>query len=350
MSVINGVSLFANVGIAESYIKKHKIEIVVANELMPNRVAFYKELYPSCEMVQGDITKKEIFNEVLEKAQAKQCDFLIATPPCQGMSLAGKMRENDPRNSLIKYVIKMVKKLKPKNILIENVPRVLKTYLVDRKKKMKIVEYVKKELEPLGYVVNPVVVDSADYGTPQKRKRAIFLISYKAHWKLPEKEKQITVLEAIGNLPSLESGESSDIEFHYAKKHNPRHIAFLQHTPTGKSALQNIVHYPKKENGERIKGYETTYKRIDWKKPAPTITMANGSISSQNNVHPGRLKDDGTYSDARVLSLKEIFILTGLPQNWRPPQWARENFIREVIGEGVPPKLIDRLLITMPKS
>jgi DNA (cytosine-5)-methyltransferase 1 len=109
------------------------------------------------------------------------------------------------------------------------------------------------------------------------------------------------------------------------------------------------VHYPKKEDGTRIKGYATTYKRIEWDKPAPTITMANGSVSSQNNVHPGTLKKDGTYSDARVLTLKEIFILTGLPDSWNPPSWASENMIRQVIGEGVPPKLIDSILTTIPK-
>ena len=346
--MIHGVSLFANVGIAETYMKNHNVEIVVANELLPRRVDFYKEMYPTCEMVEGDITKKEVFNKVLQKAQEKKCDFLIATPPCQGMSIAGKMQENDPRNSLIKYVIKMVKKLKPTNILIENVPRVLHTYLVHKKKKIKITEFIKQELEPLGYNINPVIVDSADYNTPQKRRRAIFLISKIKRWSPPPKSPKITVREAIAHLPSLESLESSDIPFHFAKKHNPRHIKCLLHTPSGKSALENEVHYPKKEDGSKIKGYETTYKRIDWDKPAPTITMANGSISSQNNVHPGRLQKDGTYSDARVLTLKEIFILSGLEEDWNPPQWARGNFIREVIGEGVPPKLIESLLSTMP--
>ena len=109
------------------------------------------------------------------------------------------------------------------------------------------------------------------------------------------------------------------------------------------------MHYPKKADGTRIKGFATTYKRIEWDKPAPTITMANGSVSSQNNVHPGVLLEDGTYSNARVLTLKEIFILTGLPDDWNPPQWASENLIRQVIGEGVPPKLIDSLLSSMPK-
>ena len=200
----------------------------------------------------------------------------------------------------------------------------------------------------MGYIINPVVVDAAEFGTPQSRKRAIFLISKSSKWELPTKQKKITVREMIEHLPTLESGGTSAIKYHNAKTHNDRHISFLKQTPTGKTALHNKVHYPKKVDGTRIKGYDTTYKRIEWDKPSPTITMANGSVSSQNNVHPGRLNKDGTYSDARVLTLKEIFILTGLPDDWTPPEWASENLIRQVIGEGVPPMLIDSLLSTMP--
>jgi len=346
---MNGVSLFANVGIAETYIHNHGINIVVANELLKNRAAFHQENHPKCKMIQGDITDKTIYNEVLDYAKEKKCDFLIATPPCQGMSIAGKMQEDDPRNSLIKFVVEMIKSLEPTHALIENVPGVLKTYISLKGEKVKIVDYINNELKPLGYYINPVVVDAADYGTPQTRKRAIFLISKTALWNLPPKMEKISVREAIASLPSLESGEKSKIKYHYAKQHNERHISVLIHTPSGKTALHNKVHYPKKEDGTRIKGFATTYKRIEWDKPAPTITMANGSVSSQNNVHPGRKKEDGTYSDARVLTLKEIFILTGLPDNWEPPEWASENLVRHVIGEGVPPRLIDALLSSMPK-
>ncbi len=346
--MIKGVSLFANVGIAETYIKNQGIKIVVANELMKNRAEFYAQMHPECQMIQGDITSDETFNAVAKAAKKEQCDFLIATPPCQGMSLAGKMHENDPRNSLIKYVVKLAQELEPTNILIENVPKVLNTYLVHKGEKLKITDFIRSELEPLGYIINPVIVDASDYGTPQKRRRAIFLISKLKKWEVPLKQEKISVREMIEHLPSLESGESSKITYHSAKKHNARHIAFLKQTPTGKSALHNKVDYPKKSDGTRIKGYATTYKRIEWDKPAPTITMANGSISSQNNVHPGRKLADGSYSDARVLTLKEIFILTGLPDEWTPPVWASENFIRQVIGEGVPPKLIESLLCVMP--
>lgn len=81
--MINGVSLFSNVGIAETYIKNHNINIVVANEMLEKRATFYKEHYRDCNMIQGDITDKDIFNKVLNEAKSKNCDFLIATPPCQ---------------------------------------------------------------------------------------------------------------------------------------------------------------------------------------------------------------------------------------------------------------------------
>ena len=346
-NTINGVSLFANVGIAETYISQHNITMTVANELLENRVRFHKQNHPNCHTIGGDITSKETYAAVLSAAKKDKCDFLLATPPCQGMSIAGRMQENDPRNSLIKYVIKMIQDLQPTYALIENVPQMLRTYLVHNGEKIKVVDFILNELQD--YVVNYKVVDAAEYGTPQSRKRAIFLISKKKKWEFPKAEKKITVAEAIGHLPSLESGESSSIEYHNAKKHNDRHILCLRHTPSGKSALHNKQYYPKKLDGNRVKGYTTTYKRIEWQKPAPTITMANGSVSSQNNVHPGKLKADGTYSDARVLTLKEIFILTGLPEDWHPPKWASDNFIRQVIGEGVPPRLIERLLQTLPR-
>ncbi len=347
---MKGVSLFANVGIAETYIKNHDIKIVVANELLEKRAKFYQEHYKNCNMICGDITVKDIYNQVLQEAKKQNCEFLIATPPCQGMSVAGKMKKDDPRNSLVKYVIKFIKDLRPTSIIIENVPGILKTYLEQNGKKIQIVDFVKNELEKLNYFINYDVVDAADYGTPQTRKRAIFLISKNDIWQFPKKQKQITVKEAIGHLPPLESEEKSDILYHCAKKHNDRHILWLKHTPTGKTALDNKIYYPQKEDGTRIKGYKTTYKRIEWDKPAPTITMANGSVSSQNNCHPGRLQKDGTYSDARVLTIKEILILTGLPDDWTPPAWASENLIRQVIGEGIPPRLIDNLLETMPKE
>ena len=346
---IKGISLFCNVGIAETYLPNSGVEIVVANELLPDRVKFYSHLYPATTIVEGDITKDKIFSKLISLYKEKGCNFLMATPPCQGMSVAGKMDKDDPRNKLIIKVIEFIKKTTPDNILIENVPGVLKFSILVNKKPIRIVDYIKENLEPMGYTINFKVLDAADYNTPQYRKRAIFLISKFGKWEVPTAQPHITVEEAIGDLPSLESGGVSPIKNHYAKKHNQCHITWMKHTPTGKTAFDNKVHFPKKD-GRRIRGFATTYKRIRWDEPAPTITMSNGAISSQNNVHPGRPNPDGTYSDARTLSILELQRLMGLPDNWDIPQWAKDNLIRKVIGEGFPPRFAESCLTTMPQK
>ncbi len=335
-----GLSLFANVGIAETYLNGIGYPIVLANELLEERAKFYKHLHGH-DVIAGDITNKEVFKKIIDSAKEKQVNFIMATPPCQGMSVAGQMKEDDPRNSLIIKAMDAFKELKPEFMLIENVPQMFRTSILVKGKAINIKDYIKEVADKYGYKVKFDVFDAADYGTPQNRKRSftrIYKDSYE--WVDPIKQKWVSVEESIGDLPSLEAGEKSNVhKFHYAKKHNENHVLWMKHTPTGKTAHENKVYFPQKD-GRKIKGFATTYKRISWDKPAPTITMANGSVSSQNNVHPGRLKKDGTYSDARVLSVLEIVRLTGLADDWNPPDWANENLIRQVIGEAIPPNLV----------
>ncbi len=101
--MIKGLSLFANVGIAETYLKDVGVDTVVANELLEERVNFYRHLYPSCDMIQGDIKDPDVYKKVITKSKELNVEFLIATPPCQGMSYAGHKDPNDIRNSLITY-------------------------------------------------------------------------------------------------------------------------------------------------------------------------------------------------------------------------------------------------------
>ena len=189
-------------------------------------------------------------------------------------------------------------------------------------------------------------MDSSDYGVPQTRLRAIIkMCPCNEEWTWPVPiEKKVTVREAIGYLPSLEAGEKSDIKWHFARKHDERHILWMKHTASGTSAFSNPVYYPKKKDGTRIKGYESSYRRIKWDEPSPTITMRNDAISSQRNVHPGRELSDGTYSDARVLTPLELMILNSLPTNWNIPDDTPEILIRQVIGESIPPLMIKKIV------
>lgn len=338
-----GLSLFANVGIAETYLKNIAFPIVLANELLPERVNFYQHLHGH-DAISGSITENNVYDNIISTSKNLGINFILATPPCQGMSIAGKMKVDDPRNILIIKAMQAFKDLLPEFMLIENVPQMFKTSILLNGSVINIKDYLQSVAEEYYYNIKFDIFDAADYGTPQNRKRSFTRIYKKTYnWIDPEKQKWITVEDSIGNLPSLEAGEKSSINYHYASKHNDNHILWMKHTPTGQTALENPVHYPQKDN-RKIKGFSTTYKRISWNKPAPTITMANGSISSQNNVHPGRLLKDGTYSDARVLTLLEIFRLTGLPDNWNPPEWAKDSLIRHVIGEAIPPKLVENII------
>ena len=160
---------------------------------------------------------------------------------------------------------------------------------------------------------------------------------------------RISLADAIGDLLSLESGETSDIKWHYAKYHNEREVLALRHTPEGKSAMQNEYYFPRKADGTAIKGFHNTYKRMKWDEPCPARAMNNGNMGGHNNVHPGRLLPDGTYSDARVLTLRELFIVSSLPADWDLPEWCTDNLIRTVIGEAIPPRFSFNIVKTIGK-
>lgn len=264
--------------------------------------------------------------------------------------MIGKNKSNDQmladkRNYLIFHSFDIIDEVDPSFVLIENVSRFFKIKFKIDDKFYSIEEIVRNKYGEK-YNIDCSIFDASDYGVPQHRERAIIRMWKKGYsWDNPEKQRKITLREAIGDLPSLESGEKSNIKNHYARVHTAQHILVMKHTPTGHSAFENPIFYPKNEiTGERLKGYAATYKRMDWDKPAPTITMRNDCISSQSNVHPGRLLDDGTYSDARVLSIRELFILSSLNPDLNLPPFASDIQIRHMIGEAVPPKLISEIL------
>ena len=365
---LKGLSLFANVGIAETYLKDVGVDIVVANELLEDRARFYQHLYPDCNMICGDIQNFMVFESIYDAAIRKKVDFLIATPPCQGMSPAGKKDPFDPRNQLIDYAVEMILRLKPKFVLLENVMQQLKTKIRHNGKVILIPDYLRIRLRDLYEFNSNPVIDTKFYGVPQQRKRAIFLLSRKdtgVRWEFPEKEKKlVTLREAIGDLPSLDplvvEPEHRSVfpdygtklkkgllvsKWHYPKEHFWRHVEILMHTPEGQSARKNPVFYPKREDGVRIKGAPRTYMRMTWDRPAPTITIQNASVTTFQTIHPGRpTSTPGIYSDPRVLTIFELLRVTTLPDDWNIPDWASDSLVRKVIGEGIPPLLVKKIV------
>ena len=344
------MSLFSSAGIGEYYLSRAGVQIVVANELIPKRGNLYRSIYPNHKMVIGDIMDEKVFQKVRDVALENDVEFLIASPPCQGISVAGKNRNiedmaKDSRNYLITQVVKMIKEISPSYVIIENVPLLLKLKLFIEGNLLTVEEILENEFNEL-YNIDYGIYDTSDFGTPQVRKRAIIRMYKKGLiWNLPQKShKKITVRDAIGDLPSLEAGEESGIKWHYGRNHDENQVIWMKHTATGHSAFENKYYFPKKKDGTPIKGYQSSYRRIKWDEPSPTITIRNDAISSQRNVHPGKLLEDGTYSDARVMTILELMRLTGLPDNWPIPDDTPEILIRQVLGECIPPLLIEALV------
>lgn len=367
--MVNALSLFANVGIAETYLHEVGVNVVIANELLNDRARFYSHLYPHCNMVEGDIKDYKIKNKIIDLSQKHNVEFILATPPCQGMSKAGHKDNDDIRNILILHAIEIIKKLNPKYVLIENVVQQLKTEIFYNGKKMLIPEIVKLELGNAYNINSEHILDTEKFGVPQKRRRALFLLVRKDlgfTWEIPKlNEKIVALRDAIGSLPSLDpplrdvtntleifpdyekkKEEGLKIsKWHYARPHVWRNVECMLHTPTGCSARKNPVFYPKNSKGELVGGSIQAYTRMEWDQPAPTVTTYNHTISSFRNVHPGRYDEKtGLYSDPRVLTIFELMRVTTLPDDWNIPEWASELLIRQVIGEGIPPLAIKKVV------
>lgn len=178
-TVYNGLSLFSSGGIGEYYLNETNVKIKVANELIKERADFYKFMYPDSKMICGDIQDEDIFNKIINESLENKINLIISTSPCQGMSKCGKMQFNDPRNSLFLYTLKIIKIIKPKYVLIENVPEMLKSYyLNENNEKEKILDRITNELSNQ-YNIESKILNSKDFDVPQSRKRAIILISRK---------------------------------------------------------------------------------------------------------------------------------------------------------------------------
>lgn len=356
---IRYTSLFANVGIGTYYLKDMGLECAVANEIVPDRVKWHRSIYKTCETIEGNIQDPTIFEKIIKAHKEKGCELLLASPVCKDFSRANTSasRMTSKRTALFINTLDFIKATKPKWVMIENVP----DFLFMKPKSVEDVllgktigEYLKEELETLGYKVNIGVFSAADYGTAQDRTRGIILASQTKLWNFPKKDKFRKMLfDVIGDLPSLEPGQSDpERPLHYALPLPQCQIDFLSHTPTGCSAWQNAKKYQPvnidgKQSGAQFK---SSFMRKDWSKPSNTILTDNSSIGGMVNIHPGRPLSNGTYSDCRPFSILELLRISGLPDNYPIPIEFKnnDNLIREVIGECFLPLHVKALLSTLP--
>ena len=199
------IDLFAGVGGLSLGFEQAGFNVVLANEYDPEIASAYQMNHPHTQMIVGDITSLDL-EETFGKL-AGQIDVIIGGPPCQGFSQKGQRKTiHDSRNFLFKYYVKVVELVHPKYFLMENVPNLLTAEH----------GYFQKEIVELfssiGYQLTTGVLNAADYGVPQNRRRAVIL-GKRDHPApaLPEKmSTHVTIWDAIGDLAFLQSGEGTE--------------------------------------------------------------------------------------------------------------------------------------------
>ncbi len=342
-------------------------------EVKKKEIEEEKTLHLDKEKSIFDISSKSILDSIrLEKGEP---DIIIGGPPCQSFSTAGMRRGlRDERGMSVLEYIRKVKEIRPKVFVFENVHGIKsmamnhmsfydrvamdESKLKKAQKKGSLFEFIEKkfrdlEKEEYGYSIDHDVLNAADFGVPQNRKRFILIgirkelgdakeilneIKTKAEYADPRKaeklhKKEWRTLEAIkdkfeGESP-VDCAKFSDSVIEYLS-HVPKEVGGcwidlppnLQKKAMGGAADTDDPRRKGKQGGRR--GF---YRRLSWYKPSPTLVTSPTQLGTCM-CHP-------TYD--RPLSLKEYALIQGFPENWKF-QGSLANKYR-MIGEAVPVEL-----------
>ncbi len=381
---LNYISLFSSAGVGCYGFKLEGFDCIATNEIIERRLQVqknnkkckYESGYLSGDIRNEDV-KQKIYKEIelwKRKEKINDVDVLIATPPCQGISVANhKKKDEKGRNSLIIESIKLTKEIKPKFFIFENVRSFLNTACTDiGGKDKKISEAIELNLGG-AYNILSKVINFKEHGSNSSRTRTVVigtrkdLLDITPYDLFPEKRSEKTLKQVIGNLPELKKmGEFSKNDFyHQYRKYSKHMLDWICDIKEGQSAFDNkdpkkIPHrvvdgkiiYNQKKNGDK-------YTRCFWDKVASCIHTRNDIFSSQATIHP---------RDNRVFSIRELMLLMTIPDSFR---WIdmdldelnklseeektslllKEDInIRQSIGEAVPTEIFRQIAEKVKKK
>lgn len=328
------ISLFSSAWIGCYGFQLEDFSCVATVEILEKRLNIQK-LNHKCKYdswyISDDITMEVSKNKIRSELERwnisktwNDLDVLIATPPCQGMSVANHKKGNElNRNSLVIESILLTKEILPKFFIFENVRAFLKSECLDADGKDKTIkEAIESSLGWL-YHITYQVINFKDYGNPSSRTRTLVigtrknLIEATPFDIFPSLVPERTLKEVIWHLPALETmGTSlSDDIYHNFKKYPSRMRTWIDSIKEWESAFNNIDpnKIPHKVVDEKIifnvNKNGDKYKRQYWSKAAPCVHTRNDILSSQNTVHP---------VDDRVFSIREVMLMMSVPGsfNW----------------------------------
>lgn len=344
------IDLFSGCGGSALGFSQSGFPIKVAVDIDKSASESFKANFPDCAVFASDITY--ISGKELLKAggfkSGKQV-ILIACPPCQGFSSARRNSERltDPRNKLVYEFLRIVEEIKPLAFVLENVPGLAKGI-----GKPLFVQILQR-LNELGYQTVYDVVNTADYGVPQRRKRLVLIGTNNPDIRLsfppktntdPSKSDDLpawnTVREAISDLPHVKAGEKHPDDFMQASASLAEiNLKRIQHTPQDGGDRMSWPEELILECHKSTKGHKDVYGRMRWDYPSPTMTGGCVMISKGRFGHP---------EQDRAISLREAARLQTFPDNFK----FIGNFgqIAEQIGNAVPPLLAKRAADALLRS
>lgn len=333
------IDLFAGVGgLSYGFAKDNAFEIIAANEILPNMAKAYELNHPEVKVYCKDIKEFGIADLNQDfNIKAGDIDLIVGGPPCQAYSTVGKRLIDDPRGQLFQEYFRVLKEIKPKMFLFENVKGLLS--MQDGKLLKNIIEL----FESLGYKVQYKVLNAADFGAPQIRERVIIIGSSSenqfeypkpTHFNSEESidlfsqnlKPYLTLSDAISDLPFIKSGAES---FEYSsepnndfqkimRKNAPKKL--LDHNaPTNNQKLVKIMESlpdggSPNDLPEELRpksGFANTYCRLWWKRPSTTITRNLSTPSSSRCIHPIAPRPLTTREGARIQCFPDDYIFYG---------------------------------------
>jgi len=303
------VELFAGAGLLSHALKREGFTITFAVELDPI----------CCKTYRRNVGHHIVCSDVRNASYEGPCDILVAGPPCQGFSTLNRKRHNDVRQLLTYEVVNWVERLKPSVVAIENVAAFLET---------EHYQAVRDRLERLGYLVEARVLDAADFGVPQFRRRSFLVASKLGPLEWPKTvAKTVSVRQAWKGL----SEEPDGANMHTAPIPSPLALSRMMVINPGGDKRDVMAARPELGAPSWFRlGVEITdvWGRLHWDRPSNTLRTAMQNPSKGRYIHP---------EQNRVISLREAARLHSIPDSWvfegSPTQIARQ------LGNSVPPKL-----------
>ncbi|MET0118928.1 MAG: DNA cytosine methyltransferase [Sedimenticola sp.] len=330
------IDLFCGCGGLTQGLKKAKFKVIGAVDIEKISVETYKANHPEVETWHTDI-KELTVSTVKRKLGIRkgELDLLAGCPPCQGFStmrtLNGARSVSDPRNDLVMEFLRFVEELKPKSVMMENVPGLADDWRFVR---------FRKRMEELGYEGDFMILNAADYGVPQRRRRLIYVagLGMQADFARPARKRK-TVRDAIGDLPP--AGSSGDAVHDIPEKRTSKVLALIKRIPIDGGSRTDLPDEDQLECHKKCDGFKDVYGRMSWDEPAPTITSGCFNPSKGRFLHP---------VENRAITMREAALLQGFPKKYKFPSTNNKQAIALMVGNALPPEFIRRHAIAIMKS